>query len=119
MIISHQQLLAAMQQRVERVSGADLQGVSPASSSRALDAGSKADGIQLSPRAQEVLELRRALNDLPDIRSERVDSIRAKREAGTYDVSAEDVAEKIMSRIVIDEIFHDGESEAQVGEDPS
>ncbi len=46
------------------------------------------DELQISPAAQEAAQLVEQVNQMPDIRQNRVDEIRAQIEAGTYETDA-------------------------------
>lgn len=57
----------------------------------------KKDKLEISETARYFQIALKAAKDSPDIRSEKVDRIKAEIEAGTYKVSAEDVAKKMMA----------------------
>jgi len=54
------------------------------------------DQVSLSSRGQEIQRVRARLKELPDVRREKVEAIRRQIEQGTYRVSAEAVAEKVL-----------------------
>lgn len=58
----------------------------------------KKDELVLSDRAQTVLKLQEAAARLPDIRTEKVKALREAIAQGRYEVSAKDVAEKMLAR---------------------
>ena len=59
------------------------------------------DELQISPAAQEAAHLVEQVNQIPDIRQDRVDEIRAQINAGTYETD-----EKIQTAVerLLDEI---------------
>lgn len=63
---------------------------------------SNGDQITLSGGAEEMSRLTAAVNDLPDVRSEKVETIRNALESGTYSVRGEQVAEKLLKEVIVD-----------------
>jgi negative regulator of flagellin synthesis FlgM len=63
------------------------------------------DRVELSVRSREVQQLDQMIRSIPDIREARVEQLRQAIENGTYNVRAEQVAEKILGGTLIDEIF--------------
>lgn len=63
----------------------------------------KADGVELSRAAQEILQLREQLGQLPALRAERVQALRAAVQQGTYQPDSRAVAEKLEQARVLDE----------------
>lgn len=59
----------------------------------------KQDALSVSSVARECQTAYQALKEVPDIREEKVADIKARIKSGTYNVSAEEVSEKIMSQI--------------------
>jgi len=62
-----------------------------AGNNRQVPAGS--DSVALSNKAQE---LRRLSNNIEESRAQRLEEVRAELEAGTYQVSAEDLAKALI-----------------------
>ena len=58
----------------------------------------KRDYVALSTNAKDFQAVRNALSTEPDIRVDRVEEIRSRIESGEYDVSAEAIADKIISK---------------------
>ena len=58
----------------------------------------KKDKIEISEKARDYQFAINKAKELPDIREEKVASIKAAIEAGTYEVSAEKIADKILSK---------------------
>lgn len=61
-----------------------------------------AEQIDLSPRAQEIAKVQQVLEATPDVRSSRVEELKAAIDAGTYRVSSEDVAESVLRQNILD-----------------
>ncbi len=57
------------------------------------------DKIEISSQAREIQVAMKALKEVPDVREEKVNEIRAQIKNGTYKPSSEDVAEKLLERI--------------------
>ncbi len=57
------------------------------------------DTVSLSSFAKELSVAKNAVDNVPDVRTEKVNAIKEQIKDGTYNVSAEQVAEKIMSKL--------------------
>lgn len=55
------------------------------------------DEISLSATAKDMQVAKNALNAVPDVREAKIADIKSRMESGTYDVSVEDFAAKLMS----------------------
>lgn len=55
------------------------------------------DEVQLSTQAKDYQYAFKALKEVPDVRQDKVDSIKEAINSGTYNVNATQVCEKIMS----------------------
>jgi negative regulator of flagellin synthesis FlgM len=64
--------------------------------------GREAAHVEVSASAQEVQQIRRLVNDLPDVREDRVRALKAQIESGTYNVSGEDIADLMIRRTLAD-----------------
>jgi len=60
---------------------------------------SENDKISLSGKAYEFNELKKIINALPDMRTDRVEELKKVIEAGSYTVDSLKVAEKILEEI--------------------
>ncbi|MCR5655387.1 MAG: flagellar biosynthesis anti-sigma factor FlgM [Lachnospiraceae bacterium] len=56
------------------------------------------DAFAISESGKDITSAKAAVADAADVRTDLVASIKAKIDAGTYDVSAEDFADKIVSK---------------------
>jgi negative regulator of flagellin synthesis FlgM len=63
------------------------------------------DRVELSVRSREIQHLDELIRSTPDVREALVEQVRRSIENGTYNVRAEQVAEKILGGNFIDEIF--------------
>ncbi len=68
------------------------------SASRGRDTGQ----AEFSPTAQEIRLIKREINRLPEVREDRVATLKAQIENGTYHVSGEDIADLIIRRTLAD-----------------
>ena len=56
----------------------------------------KADTVVLSDAAKRVQEARRQLDDIPDVREEKVSQLRSQIQNGTYEINAGKIAGKMI-----------------------
>jgi len=66
--------------------------------------GSYSDKLELSRTGNDYSIAKQIVAQIPDVREDKVNDIKSRIEAGTYNVSMEDVAEKIISRY-LDELI--------------
>jgi negative regulator of flagellin synthesis FlgM len=59
-----------------------------------------ADKVDISSRTKEIEELKQVINQLPDIRADKVKAIRNAIEEGTYKVDSLKIAGKILDELV-------------------
>jgi negative regulator of flagellin synthesis FlgM len=64
--------------------------------------GREAAFVEVSASAQEVQQIKRLVNQLPDVREDRVRALKAQIESGTYHVSGEDIADLMIRRTLAD-----------------
>lgn len=57
---------------------------------------SSADSVEISDRSRELARARQAVDAAPDVRAERVAEIKKQLEEGTYSVSPELLAKKLL-----------------------
>ncbi len=62
----------------------------------------EATRVDISGAAQEVRRVTELIKQLPDVREDRVQALKAQIEAGTYHVSSEDIADLIIRRALAD-----------------
>ena len=71
----------------------------PVSSERVSRAEERTDMLTLSSKAKDFALAKKALDNTPDIRADKVQSIKAQIDAGTYNVSGKDVADKLFAQL--------------------
>jgi negative regulator of flagellin synthesis FlgM len=58
--------------------------------------------VDLSTMAKDIQQAKNALSKLPDVREEKVQQIKSQVEKGTYNVSAEKIAGKMVEESIVD-----------------
>ena len=58
------------------------------------------DRVQISERSREIARANEVINAAPDVRMDKVEEIKAKLAAGTYDVSSEKIANALVKGLV-------------------
>ncbi|MBO4373711.1 MAG: flagellar biosynthesis anti-sigma factor FlgM [Lachnospiraceae bacterium] len=66
--------------------------------SKAASTGNGRDAVEISSIGRDIQTAKAAVKDSPDIRQEKVAALKAKIQAGTYDVSGESFADKLMQK---------------------
>lgn len=62
----------------------------------------RADQVSISREALSAQQVRKYLQEIPEVREERVLDLQAEIQSGTYNVSGEDIMEKIIGRSIVD-----------------
>lgn len=93
--------LDSMVQRLQAQQNLSSRAVRPDTGNRGLDT----DRVELSVRGLQIQNLDQLIRSTPDIRAGRVEEIRSMIQAGTYNVKGEQIAEKIISGSLVDEVF--------------
>jgi flagellar biosynthesis anti-sigma factor FlgM len=65
----------------------------------------EADRLELSVRSREISHLDELARSTPDVRELRVEQIQKEIEAGTYNVKAEKIADKIIGGSLLDKVI--------------
>ena len=68
-------------------------------------AGKPAEGVQISSEAEKVKFVQEAVRRTPDVRADKVERIKALIKEGKYDVSAEELAQKLIDTGVADKLI--------------
>lgn len=55
------------------------------------------DALQLSQTGKDIQIVKQAIKEVPDIREEKINSLKEKLASGTYNVSGEELAEKVVT----------------------
>ena len=58
--------------------------------------------VDLSTRARDIQQIKSALAKLPEIREEKVQDLKKQVEAGTYNVSGDKIADKMVGESLLD-----------------
>jgi len=58
--------------------------------------------VDLSVRSKDIQKIRKAIDELPDIREERVQELKNQIEKGIYRISGEKIAEKMAGEALLD-----------------
>ncbi|MBN1613663.1 MAG: flagellar biosynthesis anti-sigma factor FlgM [Deltaproteobacteria bacterium] len=58
--------------------------------------------VDLSTKAKDIQNLKSAVANLPDVREEKVQELRNRIESGKYNVSGEEIAEKMVGEALLD-----------------
>ena len=61
-------------------------------------------GSEMSRKAQELLKAQKALKDIPDVREDKVARLKKQIENGTYDIDAEETAEKMIKESLTNDL---------------
>ena len=70
--------------------------VSGSPKDKAANAGAKTDTVDISDAAKRVNAAREELDQIPDVRENKVAELKAQVENGTYKVNSEEIAEKML-----------------------
>ncbi|MGB9791650.1 MAG: flagellar biosynthesis anti-sigma factor FlgM [Thermacetogeniaceae bacterium] len=102
MIISNQEIQMVLRQYgVQKTK--NIEEKRQAESTKAAQKGT--DKAEFSGDAALLQKAREIAKELPDVREDRVRKIKAAIERGEYKVSAEDVAEKMLGRWLVDDLI--------------
>jgi len=74
-----------------------------ASDKRAVNAAvNPEEKVDLSTQAKDIQQVKNALTKVPDVREEKVQEIKNQVENGTYNVSGEEIAGKMVGESIVD-----------------
>jgi negative regulator of flagellin synthesis FlgM len=65
----------------------------------------KADTVVISEAAKRVQEARRQLDDIPDVREDKVLQLRNQIQNGTYEINADKIADKMIKEGLLNDIL--------------
>ena len=57
------------------------------------------DRVEISQAGRDIQIAKKAVSEVPDVRQDKIDSIKARLEDGTYNVTDEALAEKMLAAI--------------------
>ena len=75
----------------------DIEKTNAASSQAATVNTVEKDSVQISANGKEVVDMAKTLRDLPDVRRDRIEELKARIANDTYNVSGKDIAAKIVN----------------------
>ncbi|MBI4686806.1 MAG: flagellar biosynthesis anti-sigma factor FlgM [Nitrospirae bacterium] len=76
--------------------------VSKVAAGEGKDEGVKiSDKVNISARAKDIEKLKEAINDLPDVRTQKVESVKNAIMEGTYEVNSIKVAERMLEEEIL------------------
>jgi negative regulator of flagellin synthesis FlgM len=85
-------------QRTDKVSGTGAE-------TKALgNSSSPEEKVNLSATARDIQKLKNLINQLPDVRSEKVENLKKQVDQGTYKVDSEKVAGKMVGESLLDNL---------------
>jgi negative regulator of flagellin synthesis FlgM len=65
----------------------------------------KTDTVAISDAAKEIQEVKKQLDEVPDVRADKVAELKAQIENGTYEIKSEEIAEKMLTDSLFNELF--------------
>ena len=65
----------------------------------------KADTVKISEEARELQETQKVMENMPDVRVEKVAKIKNQIENGTYEVKSGEIAEKMVKDSLLNELL--------------
>jgi len=85
--------------------GRDKGKASASSRESSKGAPSTVDRVVLSSKAQEIHEMKKLLNSIPDIREGKVAQIKERIENGTYEIDGKKIALKMIKESLLNELL--------------
>jgi len=76
--------------------------VSSEAEKQAADSVVQEDKVSLSSTARDIQQAKKAVEELPDVREEKVRELKDRIEAGKYDVNGEKIAGKMLNESLLD-----------------
>lgn len=80
----------------------DIEKTSSANSQATTTSNIEKDKVDISANGKEAVDMTKLLKDLPDVRREKVEELKARIANDTYNVSGKDIAEKIVNSALHD-----------------
>jgi negative regulator of flagellin synthesis FlgM len=63
---------------------------------------SKSENVELSNNVKDYSQIKKVLENVPDVREDKVQQLKKQINEGTYNVSGEKIAEKMVSEALLD-----------------
>ncbi len=64
----------------------------------------KTDTVNISDAAKEIQEVRKELDNIPDVRADKVEQLKNQIENGTYEIKSEEIAEKMLKDSLLNDL---------------
>ena len=64
----------------------------------------KTDTVNISDAAKEIQEVRKELDNVPDVRADKVEQLKNQIENGTYEIKSEEIAEKMLRDSLLNDL---------------
>ena len=93
--------LIGLNNKVERLDALAQQDRTPETGRNTSDS----DRLELSMRSLEIAHLEGLIQSTPDVREARIEQVRREIESGTYNVKAEQIADRIIGGNLLDEVI--------------
>lgn len=74
-------------------------------SDKAEKNAAKTDTVHISDAAKEIQEVRKELDNIPDVRADKVEQLKNQIENGTYEIKSEEIAEKMLKDSLLNDLF--------------
>jgi negative regulator of flagellin synthesis FlgM len=65
----------------------------------------KTDTVNISDAAKEIQEVRKELDNIPEVRAEKVEQLKNQIENGTYEIKSEEIAEKMLKDSLLNDLL--------------
>ncbi len=83
------------------------QGVKPLQSEKSVPSGVSSpdaggDRVELSPESRDIKKIQEILATTPEVRTEKVAAVKKALEEGTYQVKAEDIADRMIQEMALE-----------------
>ena len=72
---------------------------------KAENTAAKTDTVNISDAAKEIQEVRKELDNIPEVRAEKVEQLKNQIENGTYEIKSEEIAEKMLKDSLLNDLF--------------
>ncbi|NLJ34500.1 MAG: flagellar biosynthesis anti-sigma factor FlgM [Firmicutes bacterium] len=105
MIISHSQLQEVLRAYGGATAKTEKTGAKDGGKSVAPGKRAITDSLTLSAEARELQRVKELALQAPAVRRQKVEEVQKRIKEGSYDVSGEEIAAKILTRLLVDELI--------------
>lgn len=102
MKISGDKPIVDLESRVKPIESNPREGPDPSSRPAGRPDSPETEKVHLSEKAKEITRIQKILESVPEVREDKVQGVSEQLEKGTYNVKAEEVAEKVLQEHLID-----------------